>query len=42
MAKVKFQPDMTIQDWGITYDEIEPYYTKFEQMAGISGEDMIH
>jgi gluconate 2-dehydrogenase alpha chain len=27
----------TIQDWGITYDELEPYYDKFEYMAGISG-----
>ena len=22
--------DMTIQDWGISYDELEPYYDKFE------------
>ena len=29
--------DSTIQDWGITYDELEPYYDKFEYMAGISG-----
>src|SRR6267154_4634534 len=29
--------DMTIQDWGITYDELEPYYDKFEYTAGISG-----
>jgi gluconate 2-dehydrogenase alpha chain len=29
--------DMTIQDWGITYAELEPYYDKFEYMAGISG-----
>ncbi|MFI0423697.1 GMC family oxidoreductase [Spongiactinospora sp. 9N601] len=29
--------DMTIQDWGITYDDLEPYYDKFEYMAGISG-----
>ena len=28
---------MTIQDWGITYDELEPYYDKFEYMAGIAG-----
>ena len=28
---------MTIQDWGITYDELEPYYDKFEKMAGIAG-----
>ena len=25
---------MTIQDWGITYDELEPYFDKFEYMAG--------
>ena len=31
-------PDgMSIQDWGITYDELEPYYDKFEYMAGIAG-----
>lgn len=34
----KFIPDdMTIQDWGITYAELEPYYDKFEKTAGISG-----
>ncbi len=31
--------DMTIQDWGITYDEIEPYYDQWEKTAGISGEE---
>jgi len=29
--------DMTIQDWGITYAELEPYYDQFEYVAGISG-----
>lgn len=29
--------NMSIQDWGITYDELEPYYDKFEYMAGIAG-----
>jgi gluconate 2-dehydrogenase alpha chain len=29
--------DMTIQDWGISYDELEPYYDRFEKTAGISG-----
>src|SRR5580704_5237812 len=29
--------DMTIQDWGITYDELEPYYDKFEHVAAVSG-----
>jgi len=31
-------PDgMTIQDWGVSYDELEPYFDRFEYMAGISG-----
>ena len=30
--------DMTIQDWGISYDELEPYYEKFERVAAVSGE----
>jgi gluconate 2-dehydrogenase alpha chain len=30
--------DMTVQDWGITYAELEPYYEKFERTAGISGQ----
>jgi gluconate 2-dehydrogenase alpha chain len=35
----KFIPaDMTVQDWGITYAELEPYYEKFEYTAGISGQ----
>ena len=29
--------DMTIQDWGVTYDELEPYYDKFEYLTGTSG-----
>ncbi len=29
--------DSTIQDWGITYAELEPYYDTFEYMAGIAG-----
>ncbi|WP_339109808.1 GMC family oxidoreductase [Thioclava sp. GXIMD4216] len=28
---------MTIQDWGVTAEEMEPYLTRFENMAGISG-----
>src|SRR5699024_9198166 len=30
---------LNIQDWGITYEELEPYFDQFEQMAGISGEE---
>jgi len=34
----KFIPaDMTIQDWGVTYDELEPCYDRFEYLCGISG-----
>src|SRR5215469_6185175 len=29
--------DHTIQDWGVTYDELEPHYTHAEQMMGVSG-----
>ncbi|PTL39943.1 GMC family oxidoreductase [Alkalicoccus saliphilus] len=33
-------PDyMTLQDWGITYDELEPYYDRFEKTCGIAGEE---
>ncbi|CEG24130.1 Gluconate 2-dehydrogenase flavoprotein precursor [Planococcus massiliensis] len=35
----KLPPEYTIQDWGITYDELEPYFDRFEKTAGISGED---
>jgi gluconate 2-dehydrogenase alpha chain len=29
--------DMTVQDWGVTYDELEPYYDKFEYLCGVGG-----
>lgn len=29
--------DMTVQDWGVTYDDLEPYYDKWEYLCGISG-----
>ncbi len=35
----KIPKDMFLQDWGITYDELEEYYDKFEKMAGTSGEE---
>jgi gluconate 2-dehydrogenase alpha chain len=37
-GKNKIKSDYPIQDWGITYNQIEPYYDTFEKMAGISGE----
>ena len=30
--------DMTIQDWGVTYAELEPYYDRFEYLCGVSGQ----
>src|SRR6202140_3881344 len=30
-------PDLTIQDWGVTYAELEPYYDRFEYLLGTSG-----
>ncbi|MCC6829755.1 MAG: GMC family oxidoreductase [Thermoleophilia bacterium] len=29
--------DMTLQDWGVTYDELEPYYDQFEWDIGAGG-----
>src|ERR1700733_14045773 len=29
--------DMTIQDWPVSYDEIEPFYDKFDKICGVSG-----
>jgi gluconate 2-dehydrogenase alpha chain len=29
--------DMTVQDWGVTYDELEPHYDQFEYLCGTSG-----
>jgi gluconate 2-dehydrogenase alpha chain len=30
-------PELTIQDWGVTYDELEPYFDRFEYLCGVSG-----
>lgn len=30
-------PEMTIQDFPVSYDELEPYYDKFEKLLGVSG-----
>ena len=35
----KFIPaDMNVQDWPVTYDELEPHYDRFEYLCGISGQ----
>src|SRR3974390_3564514 len=32
-------PDtMTIQDWPISYDELEPFYDRFDKLCGVSGQ----
>jgi gluconate 2-dehydrogenase alpha chain len=36
-GKAFVPPDMPIQDWGITHEELEPYYDKFEYAFAISG-----
>jgi gluconate 2-dehydrogenase alpha chain len=30
-------PGLTIQDWGVTYHELEPHYDRFEYLLGTSG-----
>jgi gluconate 2-dehydrogenase alpha chain len=34
---VRLPEDHSIQDWGVTYDELEPFYTRIENLLGISG-----
>ncbi|WP_240374467.1 GMC family oxidoreductase [Bacillus piscicola] len=41
-GKNKIKKDMLIEDWGVTYDELEPYYDQFEKTCGISGEENPH
>jgi len=33
----KLDDGMTIQDYGVTYDELEPHFDRFEKICGISG-----
>jgi gluconate 2-dehydrogenase alpha chain len=33
-----FPADMTVQDWGVTYDDLEPHYDTFEYLCGTSGQ----
>lgn len=32
-----FDDGPTSQDWGVTYDELEPHYARAEDMMGVSG-----
>lgn len=36
-GKTFFPQDCTTQDWGVTYDEVEPYYDQFEHIYGVGG-----
>ena len=29
--------DMTIEDWPVSYDELEPYFDRFDKLCGVSG-----
>ncbi len=29
--------DLTVQDWGVTYEELEPFYDQFDQICGTTG-----
>src|SRR5699024_3599673 len=41
-GKDKIPEGMLLQNWGITYDELEPYYDQFAKTAGLSGEQDPH
>src|ERR1700678_1760926 len=36
-GKASLPERCSIQDWGITYDELEPFYDRFEAVIGASG-----
>ena len=36
-GKKFLDPDLRIQDWGVTYQELEPYYDRFEYLLGACG-----
>jgi len=33
----KLPENLAVQDWGVTYEELEPYYWRAEQMMGVGG-----
>jgi gluconate 2-dehydrogenase alpha chain len=33
----KIPDDMTIQDWPVSYNELEPFYDQFDKICGVSG-----
>jgi gluconate 2-dehydrogenase alpha chain len=36
-GKNQVAEDCTLQDWGVTFDELEPHFDRFEYLYGISG-----
>jgi len=36
-GKAFIPADMTVQDWPMSYADLEPYYDRFERTAGVSG-----
>jgi gluconate 2-dehydrogenase alpha chain len=36
-GKNQVAEDCTMQDWGVSYDELEPHFDRFEYLYGISG-----
>jgi gluconate 2-dehydrogenase alpha chain len=36
-GKERLPEDHSIQDWGVTYDDLEPHYTRADSLLGISG-----
>jgi len=37
-GKAAIPPDMSIEDFGVTYDELEPFYDHFEKVCAVSGQ----
>jgi gluconate 2-dehydrogenase alpha chain len=36
-GKKFIDPDLRLQDWGVTYEELEPHYDRFEYLCGTGG-----
>ena len=36
-GKQQIEKGLIVQDWGVTYDDLEPFYKRFEKIAGVSG-----
>jgi gluconate 2-dehydrogenase alpha chain len=36
-GKTVIPEDMLVADWGVSYDQLEPHYDRFEKLCGISG-----